>query len=96
MIIIEFIIGILIALLARKLVDESDQQYEEQIKKEPVKVLVEIINNNYYGWLFDKNEFLLQSTSKNEFVKKLKQKFPDQSINLLSKEKIEWPKENKI
>ena len=95
MMIIEFIIGIILALLVRVILADSNEKLEEQIKlAEPVKVMVEIINGNYYGWLFDENKFILQASSKEDFVNKLKEQFPDRNLNLLSKEKITWLQEN--
>lgn len=95
MIIIELIIGILVAILMRKILTESDKQFQEQLKQaEPVKIMVEVINDTYYGWMFEENEFILQSSSKEDFINKLKQKFPDRNLNLLSKEKITWLQEN--
>jgi len=95
MIIIELIIGFILAMLVRRILADTENNLEEQLKQaEPVKIMVEVINNNYYGWMFEKNEFILQSSSKEDFVNKLKEKFPDRNLNLLSKEKITWLQEN--
>lgn len=95
MIIVELIIGFILAMLMRRILADSEKNFEEQLKQaEPIKIMVEVINNNYYGWMFEKNEFILQSSSKEDFVNKLKEKFPDRNLNLLSKEKITWLQEN--
>ncbi len=95
MIIVELIIGFILAMLVRKILADSEKHFEEKIKQaEPVKIMVEMINDNYYGWMFEQKEFILQSSSKEDFVKKLKEKFPDRNLNLLSKEKITWLSEN--
>ena len=95
MIIIELIIGFILAMLVRRILADTENNLEEKLKQaEPVKIMVEVINGNYYGWMFDHNEFILQSSSKEDFVNKLKEKFPDRNLNLLSKEKITWLHEN--
>lgn len=91
MILIEILIGLLFAFLLRKGVEDFQNESDEtQVKNEPVKIVVEIINDTYYAWILENNEFVLQSSNKEIFVEELKKKFPNQNLNLLSKEKIEW------
>lgn len=67
------------------------KKIEHEIKAvEPVKVVIEIIDNNYYAWEYNNNEFIMQSSTKDCMLEELKKKFPNRNINLLSKEKIEW------
>ncbi|MEY3376103.1 MAG: hypothetical protein RL463_408, partial [Bacteroidota bacterium] len=47
------------------------------------------------AWLHEENKFIMQSKSKEDFIEELKKMFPNQNLNLLSKEKIAWHQENK-
>jgi hypothetical protein len=96
MIIIEIIIGLIMAYLMKQILDVQQERYEERQKEiEPIKIFVEIINENYYAWLHEENKFIMQSKSKEDFIEELKKMFPNQNLNLLSKEKIAWHQENK-
>lgn len=96
MIILEILFAFFIAILMRIIMtDVNDETKKVSAEPEAVKILVESINGSYYAWTYENSEFITQSEDKESFIEELKKKFPNQNLNLLSKEKIQWHKKSK-